>query len=175
MYELVPIIVLIALVIIGQHPTDGYTVTVHNVTHSFAHPTTMPITTFISSVVDGYGNKIIGGGSTSSTSITFTFRAVPYEGSVPQIFRPVSAIACSLDGGNLMKCGIGDGGAISYSGVSRYSTHTFQVTGVDNTLSLITTSSASFHWSITSSTHAPSSTPAPSPSPAPFILQEKKY
>ncbi len=77
-----------------------------------------PPETTITSAADGKGNPVPDGGTTKSTSITFTFAGTDANG--------VAGFYCSLDSGPFFQCWSG----ITYTNLAK-GTHTFQVEAFD--------------------------------------------
>lgn len=83
--------------------------------------TTVPPTgTTITSAVDCNGNQVQNGGSTTSTSITFTVQATAGSNSI-------AGFQCSLDNGPICNCNT----PITYNNLST-GLYTFKVQAVDN-------------------------------------------
>ena len=86
----------------------------------------LPYNTTITSAVDGNNNPVSNGGSTSSTSITFTVQA-------PAGSNPVAGFQCSLDNSPFSSCGIAtnNAGTITFNILVKGS-HTVKIVAVDS-------------------------------------------
>ena len=97
-------------------------------------PDTTPPDTTITSALDGDGDVVTDGGSTDSSSITFTFEGTDNVG--------VAGFECSLDGAAFASCTSPE----TQSGLATGS-HNFQVRAID-TAGNVDSTPASFIWTI---------------------------
>ncbi len=79
----------------------------------------------ITSAVDGNGNPVQSGGSTTSTSITFTVQAT--AGS-----NPIAGFQCSIDGGPFNNCNANNQNQITFNNLASGHEHIIKIRTVDS-------------------------------------------
>ncbi len=99
-----------------------------------------PSDTSITSAVDGNGVAVQNGGTTLSTSITFTFTA-------RQGTNLIAGFQCSLDGSQFSSCTTTNPGTVTLGPNLAVGKHTFQVVAVDS-FGLKDPNPATFSWTI---------------------------
>ena len=108
-----------------------------------------PSNTTITSAVDGNGNPVQNGISTTSTSIIFKVQATP--GSNPIAGFPIAGFQCSLDNGPFSACSgtfSNNMETITFNNLAVDQQHTFKVRAVD-TKGNVDPTPATFSWTVT--------------------------
>ena len=139
---------------VAYDSNDGrvYVANFHSNTVSVIATSQYPHHTTITSAVDGNNNPVSNGGSTLSTSITFTVKATADT-------NPISGFQCSLDNSPFSSCGTAatnNTGTITFNNLAAGHQHTVNIRAVDNQ-SNVDPIPATFSWFITQ-TQPPSNT-----------------
>jgi hypothetical protein len=127
------------------------TVSVISTTQSPAGPSNTAITF----AVDGNGKPVQNGGSTSSTSITFTVRATAGT-------YPIAGFQCSLDNRPFSSCGTAttnNTSTITFNNLEAGQQHTVKIRAID-TQGNVDPTPASFSWTVTQQQQQPPSNTA---------------